>query len=196
MRITRSGIVFSVASITLAALAGCSSATPEAAASSHVSAAPTANTASANSGNTHILVYSINTDGPSFRSVVTGAIGDYGPALTVLPDGKPDPSQSSQLELKLTRGSFRIDITALDKAFVKATSNEPIYSGTCSDFVRVTATAHVVKHSGTGSYQRISGSFQMTASLDEVEAHSCKKGSPANFLWQVISLSGSGTVIP
>ena len=56
------------------------------------------------------MVYSINSDGPDFRAVVTGAVGDYGPAVTVHPDGTVDPSHSSELELKLTAGSFRLSI--------------------------------------------------------------------------------------
>jgi len=177
-------------------LAGCSSAGPRAAASNDASVAITAKDNSANSGDTHILVYSINTDGADLRSIVTGTIGDYGPAETIYPDGKADPTHSSQLELKLTRGSFRLSIAALDKAFVGAASHEPIYPRTCSDFFSVTAPAPIVARSGTGSYRGISGSFQMTATLDEVEANSCKSASPASFLWQVISLTGSGTVSP
>jgi hypothetical protein len=177
------------------ALAGCSSAGPKATASSDASVAMTKDN-SANSGGTHILVYSINSDGVDLRSIVTGTIGDYGPAETIYPDGKADPAHSSQLELKLTRGSFRLSIAALDKAFVRATSHEPIYPRTCSDFVSVTAAAPIVARSGTGSYRGISGSFQMTATLDEVEASSCKPASPASFLWQVISLTGSGTLSP
>ena len=49
------------------------------------------------------MVYSINSDGPDFRAVVTGAVGDYGPAVTVHPDGTVNPSHSSDLELKLHR---------------------------------------------------------------------------------------------
>jgi hypothetical protein len=177
-------------------LAGCSSAEPKAATSSDMSVATTTKGSSGNSGAAHILVYSINSDGVDLRSIVTGAIGDYGPAVTIYPDGKADPAHSSQLELKLTRGSFRLSIAALNKAFVRAASHEPIYLRTCSDFFSVTAAAPIVTRSGTGSYRGISGSFQMTATLDEVEANSCKSASPGSFLWQVISLTGSGTVSP
>jgi hypothetical protein len=175
-------------------LAGCASAAPKAAASSHTSAAVIVKGNSADSSNSHILVYSINTDGADFRAVVTGAIGDYGPAVTVFPNGSTDTSHSSQLELKLTRGSFRLSIAALEQAFVTAASREPIYPRTCSDFASATAAAPIVAHSGTGSYRGISGSFQMTVTLNEVEASSCRPANPANFLWQVISMSGSGTI--
>lgn len=174
-------------------LAGCASAAPKAATGSHTSAVVTAKVNSPNSGNSHILIYNINSDGADFRAVITGAIGDYGPAVTVYPNGRTDTSHSSQLELNLTHGSFRLSIAAVDKAFVTAASREPIYPRTCSDFASATAAAPIVAHSGTGSYQGISGSFQMTVTLDEVEANSCKPANPARFLWQVISMSGSGT---
>jgi hypothetical protein len=78
-------------------MAGCSSAAPKAAAGGNTSVATAMKDNSANSGGTRILVYSINSDGADFRSIVTGAIGDYGPAVTVYPDGKADPTHSSQL---------------------------------------------------------------------------------------------------
>jgi hypothetical protein len=153
-----------------------------------------AGSSQADSGETHIAVYSINSDGADLRSIVTGTVGDYGPAVTVYPDGKVDPAHTSELELKLTHGSFRLSIAALDKVFVRAASHEPIYPRTCSDFIRVTAAAPIVAGSGTSSYRGISGSFQMTLTLYEAESPSCKPAAPANFLWQVISLTGSGTV--
>jgi hypothetical protein len=39
--------------------------------------------ASSAGGTANIVLYSVNSDGPDFRAVVTGAIGDYGPAVTV-----------------------------------------------------------------------------------------------------------------
>lgn len=46
--------------------------------------------------------------------------------MTIYPDGKVDPAHTSELELRLTRGSFRLSIAALDQAFVSAASHEPI----------------------------------------------------------------------
>ena len=59
----------------------------------------------------NILIYSINSDGPHFRAVVTGAVGDYGPAVTIYPDGQIDPMHNSEIELKLAHGSFRLTPT-------------------------------------------------------------------------------------
>src|ERR1700684_6005 len=67
-----------------------------------------ATTAAPVSGKANIMVYSINSDGPDSRAVVTGAVGDYGPAVTVQPDGTVDPSHSSELELKLNGRSVRV----------------------------------------------------------------------------------------
>jgi hypothetical protein len=195
MRRNRSGAILGAAILAGAvALVGCASAAPRPAAVSGAAIATTAGGDPADSGNTHIAVYSINSDGPDFRSVVTGAVGDYGPAESVGPDGKVDAAHASELELRLTRGSFRLGIAALDRAFVAATSREPIYPRTCSDFVSVTAATPIVAGSGTGSYRGISGSFQMTVTLDEAEASFCRPAAPAGFRWQIISLTGPGTV--
>jgi hypothetical protein len=166
------------------AIAGCASA-----------AATTSGTGSSPAGRqVHIMAYSINSDGPQFRALLDGAIGDYGPAVTVYPDGKVDPSHSSDLELNLTRGSFRLDIASLTKSFVAATSHEPIYPRTCSDHVSVTAPVAVVAGSGTGAYRNVSGRFTVTAVLDEDETPPCH--GPTAFRWQVITISGSGFITP
>jgi hypothetical protein len=159
--------------------------------------APTAATTDAakpGAGRDHanIMVYSINSDGPHFRAVVTGAVGDYGPAVTVSPDGKVNSSHTSDLELNLTHGSFRISIADIDKKFVRAASHEPVYPRTCSDFMSVAAAAPIVAGSGTGSYRGISGSFDVTITADEVNAKPCHPVT--GFLWQVVVLAGPGTV--
>jgi hypothetical protein len=143
-------------------------------------------------GPANLMVYSINSDGPDLRAIVTGAVGDYGPAVTVLPDGQVDPSHSHDLKLSLTRGSLRLRITELDQKFVNATSHEPVYPRTCSDFVSVTAAVPVVAGSGTGVYRGISGSFTVTATLDEIEAKPCEPDN--GFVWQAVVFAGPGRV--
>lgn len=152
--------------------------------------AATASTAAG--GKVHMMVYSVNSDGPDLSAILSGAVGDYGPAVTVHPDGTVDPQHASEMELILTRGSFRLSIADIDKKFVKATSGEPIYPHTCSDFITVTAAAPVVAGSGTGSYRGISGSFTVTLTLHEVEAKPCHPTSM--FLSQILLLAGAGTV--
>jgi hypothetical protein len=197
MHRNRSAVVFSATVLaSVLAMAGCASAALEtsvtqSAAVSGTSVASTARTM-ASAGSANIMVYSINSDGAYLRAVVTGAVGDYGPAVTVYPDGKVDPKHNSEIELKLTRGSFRLSIAGIDKKFVKATSHEPIYPRTCSDFINFTAAAPIVAGSGTGSYRGISGSFHLTVTDDEINPKPCQPVTA--FLWQVIVLAGSGTV--
>jgi hypothetical protein len=136
-------------------------------------------------GHADIMVYSINSDGPGFRAILAGAVGDYGPAVIV-------GAGRSEMKLSLTRGSFRLSIAAMDKRFVRATSHEPIYPDTCSDFVSVRAAVPVVAGSGTGAYRSIRGSFTVTATLHEVEAKPCMHSNA--FVWQAIIVSGPGTI--
>jgi hypothetical protein len=157
-----------------------------------VSAAATTGTVStsaarspATRGHAEIMFYSINSDGPGFRAIVAGAVGDYGPAVTIGPT-------RSEMKLNLTRGSFRLNIASLYKKFAIATRHEPIYPGTCSDFASVRAAVPIVAGSGTGAYRGISGSFSVTATLHEVEARPCPH--PTAFLWQAIVVSGPGHV--
>ncbi|MGH3206382.1 MAG: hypothetical protein ACRDNO_01335 [Trebonia sp.] len=178
------------------AVAGCATAatgtgTSTAATTKAVTAATAVTAASSVHGTANIMLYSVNSDGPDFRAVVTGAIGDYGPAVTVYPDGQVDQSHSSEIELKLTRGSFRLDIAALDKKFVQITKDEPIYPATCSDVFGLATDLPVVAGSGTGAYRGITGGFAVTLTRDEVQAKPC--GTEA-FAWQVLLIAGSGRV--
>jgi hypothetical protein len=100
----------------------------------------------------NIMIYGANTEGAYWHAIVSGVIGDYGPAVSIYPDGKIDPAHTSQLDLRLTDGSFRLSIAALIKAFVKAGSHEPIYPKTCTDLISVTGTTPIVAGSGTGAY--------------------------------------------
>jgi len=143
-------------------------------------------------GTASIIIYNINTDDPYFRAVVTGAIGDYGPAVAVYPDGKVDPERNSELELDLTRGSFRLNIAELDKKLVQAASHEPIYPATCSDHFSFTTQVPVIPGSGTRLYSGISGSFAITLTADEVQAKPCNK--VLRMVRQVAILAGTGTL--
>jgi hypothetical protein len=174
------------------ALAGCASAATGA--SVTTTAATTAGAAQASpAGPVHIIVYSINSDGPHFRAILTGGVGDYGPAVTVHPDGKVDPEHTSQLKLELTRGSFRIGIAVIDKDIRRAYSHWPGNKSTCSGSISFTAAAPIVRGSGTGLYRRISGSFTMRVTIDEVDVKPVCNGT-SKFLSQVILLTGAGTV--
>ena len=68
-------------------------------------------------GEVHLAIWSVDSDGPDFQAVLSGAIGDYGPAVTVLPDGKVDPEHTSEMELKLQHGKFHLYIDAIASKF-------------------------------------------------------------------------------
>ena len=128
-----------------------------------------------------------------FRAILTGAVGDYGPAVTVYPDGKVDPQHSSQMELKLTHGTFRLSVASIDKKIISAFRHLPGNPKTCSGSIGFTGAAPVVPGSGTGSYQRISGGFRVTVTIDEVDVKPACDGT-SRFLSQVIVLAGAGTI--
>jgi hypothetical protein len=169
------------------AITGCASATAS-------TAVPASQTAAGSGASTaHIIVYSINSDGPDFRAIVTGAVGDYGPAVTVHPDGTVDPEHTSEMELRLTHGSFRLGIAGLDAKIVNAYHHWPSNASTCSGSISFTLPVPVVAGSGTGSYRGISGSFTVTVMIYEVDVKPVCDGT-SKFLSQVILMAGSGTV--
>jgi hypothetical protein len=143
-------------------------------------------------GLTHVIAYSINTDNPVLTSVVSGAIGDYGPAEEVSPASTAVSAHGGELELKLTRGTFRLNIADIDTKFTEGASHEPVFSRTCSTYVSVSDAVPIVPGSGTGTYQGIAGTFAMTLTLNEVHDSPCT--TSLSTLRQVIVLSGVGKI--
>jgi hypothetical protein len=180
------------------ALAGCAPAVGAAAGTATAGAATAAiagaATAGAHAQTARLVVWSVNSDGPDFQAILTGAIGDYGPGLTVHPDGTPDPSHGSELSLRLGHGSFRLSIGKLDAAFAHAAIRWPYDRATCSIHGTITGTVPIVPGSGTGAYRGIAGAFTVTLSLDE----DWKKGPACNetsaFQAQLLLITGSGSV--
>ena len=161
---------------------------------------PSAGTASEPTGSSvstdtvHLTDYAANTDGPTSTVILTGAIGDYGTGTTVHPDGSVDPDHAGELKLALAHGSFRISIAELHTMFADAfTGQFPTDTGTCSGSVTVSAAAPIVAGSGTGAYAHVSGSFNLTLTVDEVDQLPTCDGTGA-FLAQTILFTGSGAV--
>lgn len=154
-------------------------------------AAPAA--AEVHGGAVHLIDYSIDSDGPRSSVQLTGAIGDYGQAVTVHPDGTVDPDHTSQMQLGLRHGSFRLDIAELDKKIVQAYDPWPHNAATCSGSISFTVPTPVVPGSGTGSYRGVSGVFDLTVTIDEVDKGPVCDGT-SGFLSQVILVTGSGDV--
>lgn len=121
-------------------------------------------------GTVHLLDYTDN-DAATTTVVLTGAIGDLGQGVSVNPDGSLS-TEHSELNLVLSQGSFRLDIAALDKKFANAAGTVPFQYGpkSCSGFSTVTDAAPIVAGSGTGAYLGVGGTFQLTMTLNEVDA--------------------------
>jgi hypothetical protein len=143
-------------------------------------------------GTVHLTDYTDN-DGPTSTVILAGAVADYGKAQSVNPDGSLNTEHNSQLNLMLTHGSFRLDIADLDKKFVAILANLPLNTTTCSGTASVSGQVPVVPGSGTGSYQGISGTFNLTVTLDEVDKPTACSETSA-YLAQLIVITGSGTV--
>ena len=194
MRSTKLFVTAAVATCAALAAGGCAATISQKTANvaNTVAQAPAAHSRNA----AHLTAYTDN-DGPTETVIVTGAVGDYGKAVSVYPNGTVDPDHSSQLSLQLTRGTLRLDTAALDKAFVAAIRRDfPGSTTTCSTLVQVTQQVPVVAGSGTGAYKGVGGSFTLTATLDEVDKFSAAQPCTASsaFLNQAIIVTGPGSV--
>jgi hypothetical protein len=138
----------------------------------------------------HLTEYA-NDDGTRSSAILTGAIGDFGEAISIHPDGSINPDHDSQSNLVLSRGSFRLNIKALDHQLVAAFGGLQPDPRTCSAHVSVTAMAPIVAGSGTGSYSGISGAIRLSVSVDEV-FKTCR--TSAAYLAQAVVTTGTGTV--
>lgn len=142
----------------------------------------------------NILLYNINSDGPYYRALLTGAIGDFGPAVAIYPNGKVDQEHNSEMELNLSRGTFRLNIAQLEREFfAHAMQHYPAYPATCSVFDSLTVPVPIVAGSGTGAYRGIAGTFTVTVTAEEDLHRPCN--SPTR-QWEVILLAGQGILLP
>jgi len=168
--------------------------TPPIRAAVGAAAAPSTTTAPA-AGHVFFTAYA-NDDLPGATVVLSGAIGDFGAAVSVLRNGTVDPEHSSQLNLALTQGSFRIVIGPLHQELENALSHAPFNLRTCSGHVAVTGAAPVVTGSGTGAYKGIRGSFTLTITANEVIGQlgqPCQRFTGLSF-GEAIFVAGSGTI--
>jgi len=173
-------------------LSACASPAAKSSTGGITAVATTSTMAPASPGNTHLTAYA-DDDGPSSTVVLAGAVGDYGKAQSVNPDGSVNPKHDSQLNLVLSRGTFRVSVAGLDKKLVAAMADLRVDTTTCSANASVSNAAPVVAGSGTGSYRGIRGTFMLTATLDEVyRPTDCSETSP--YLAQAIVISGFGMV--
>jgi hypothetical protein len=145
-------------------------------------------------GIVRITGYSDN-DGPTSRVVVTGVIADFGKAVRTHSQGSSD-AEYNELDLKLTRGSFGLDIASLESDLGAAISGHfPTNVTTCSGEVDVSGGAAIDSGSGTGAYKGLSGTLMLTITINEVESPPhCPATDTSPFLAQTVFITGSGTV--
>ena len=187
LAITACGVLLTGGGVAAAASAQAAGARASAPAASGTTTAP------ASGGAVRFTAYA-NDDLPQATVVLTGVIGDFGAAVSVLPNGTIDPEHTSELNLALTKGSFRILIGPLHAKLVQAFTHFKPNLKTCSGHVAVTGAAPVVAGSGTGGYKGITGNFKLTITVNEVDGQSSCHNGASVLLAQALFIAGSGTV--
>ena len=131
--------------------------------------------------------------------LMTGAIGDYGNALTIDKNGTPD-SNGNYVKVTLHKGGFEINSTALNAKTNNLGSQTPINRATCS--MAASVSAPVTLLDGTGLYAGITGTLKLTiteAFILPVYASGknkgqCNESQNAQPVADYGSIIGSGTV--
>lgn len=172
--------------IVCAVLVSCSSAH-----SSHAPTGAAASTASSVSagapprtGNVHLTDYT-NNDSTTSSVILTGVVGDYGTA-------KGDDAKG-QLDLDLSRGSFRLDIADLDGRLLALMRHLAVNQHSCSAEATASARVPIVPGTGTGAYSTVRGTFDLTITLDELyHPGACQETAP--YLAQEIVTAGWGSI--
>ena len=115
--------------------------------------------------------------------VFVGAIGDYGPAVNVNKNGKRNPN-GNYVKMRLKKGTFMLDVTAMNKAINSGNEPQVASEETCS--AAFTGSAPVTFLKGTGLYKSISGTANVTLTFGGVGSRyksgpkkgQCKQGDP------------------
>jgi hypothetical protein len=139
-----------------------------------------------------VRVFVTNTSSTKGKILITGAIGDYGTTLSVNAKGKPDPNGTFE-KVKLKRGGFVVDATALNK---KLSHAKPTFNkSNCS--VVFSGSGPVTLGGGTGAYTGISGTIRITVTFAGIlpkTAKGCSTSPNAPTHGSYQSITGTGTV--
>jgi hypothetical protein len=130
--------------------------------------------------------------------VFVGAIGDYGTATNVNQNGKPNPN-GNYVKAKLKKGTFMINVTAMNKVINSVQDPQVGSHATCS--AAFTGSAPVTFLNGTGLYKGISGTANVTLTFGGVSPRytagpkkgQCKQGDQ-NLRSSFGFVTGQGTV--
>jgi hypothetical protein len=144
-----------------------------------------------------IALYANAGNGPSQRIVFVGAIGDYGTALSVDKNGKVN-NNGNFVKVKLTKGTFWIDATALNKTMNSDSAPQVSSHATCS--AAFSGSGPVKFFNGSGLYKGIAGTANVTLTFGGVgpryksgpKKGQCKQSSNPRAQYGVVM--GQGTV--
>jgi hypothetical protein len=135
-------------------------------------------------GDVHLTEYT-NNDGSRSDVILTGLVGDFGTAQR--------SSSTDQLQLRLSHGTFGLDLTTLDRRFLARIHDLNVNQRSCSSEATASGPVPITSGSGTGTYATISGTFQLTITLDEVyHPGECREEAP--YLAQAVIATGWGQV--
>lgn len=157
-----------------------------------LSATPGAGAASSTPSGGSVQIFVRQGNGPNSTVLITGAIGDYGSAVSVNRNGKVNANGNFE-KVKLKKGTFLVDGTLLNQAMndVQPTFDATNCSGTG------TGSGPVTLSNGTGAYKGISGTLTMTITFAFITSQkngSCDQNHNDPPLSQYQSITGSGTV--
>jgi hypothetical protein len=128
---------------------------------------------------------------------MTGAIGDYGNALTIDKNGTPDPN-GNYVKVTLQKGGFEINSTTLN---AKANKAQPTFdTATCSAALYVAGP--LTLSNGTGLYSGIAGTLTVSETAAFIlprytggkNKGECNTSNSAQPVKQYASIIGTGTV--
>ena len=139
-----------------------------------------------------IKIFVANPNALKSAVLVTGAIGDYGTAISQDKSGKPNINGDYE-KLTLKQGGFTIDGSSIGNAFEKAKTT--VNRSNCS--VQVSGSAITPLIDGTGSYTGISGKLKLSFDLGFIAPRKngkCDFSQNAKAVGQESIFSASGTV--
>ncbi len=179
VRVSRAALLAGIITLTTAAAAVAATGTPA-------------------GGSIRVLSTSPGTGGGG-KVLITGAIGDHGTSRTVNKSGKPD-SNGSYVKLALTKGTFELNKSRLDKNINRVFTSARVNPATCS--LGISASGVLPVADGTGLYKGISGSIRITISIGLTlprytsgpRAGMCNEGNAAAPTASLQVVTGSGTV--
>ena len=144
-----------------------------------------------------VKLFATPSNGLHATILMTGAIGDYGNALTIDKSGTPD-TNGNYVKVTLQKGGFEINSTTLD---AKANKAQPTFdAATCSAWLSVAGP--VTLFNGTGLYKGIAGTLTVSETAVFILARytsgknkgRCNTTNNAQPLKQYASITGAGTV--